>query len=123
MGDESEQQEEDCYHGDDDASRDPRSVEKRSHVKRGNLTHTKRFTDRRGDVRWTSSLVLTSPETRCKQHHPQSDGAGNTRYQKTRTSQEDMAPTDEGRHDGRVCYRGCGLDRKEWRRTRPTPTR
>ena len=27
LGDEGEQQEEDCYHGDKDASRDPRSVE------------------------------------------------------------------------------------------------
>ncbi len=25
----------------------------------------------------------------------------------TRTTQEDMAPTDEGRHDGRGCYPGC----------------
>ena len=25
-----------------------------------------------------------------------------------RTSQEDMAPTDEGRHDGRGCYPGYG---------------
>ena len=69
--------------------------------RRGNLTHTTRFTDRRGYARWPSSLVWTCPETRCKQSHPQSDGAGNTRYQKTRTSHEDMAPTDQGRHDGR----------------------
>ena len=26
----------------------------------------------------------TFPETRCNQRHPQSDGAGNTRYQTTR---------------------------------------
>ena len=30
LGDEGDQQEEDCYHGDEDASRDPRSVETRS---------------------------------------------------------------------------------------------
>ena len=48
------------------------------------------------------------PETRCKQRHPQSDGAGNTRYQTTRMSQEDMARTDQGRHDGRGCYPGYG---------------
>ena len=41
-------------------------------------------------------------------NHPQSDGAGNTRYQTTRAPQEDMAPTDEGRHGGRGCYPGCG---------------
>ena len=29
LGDEGDQQEEDCYHGDEDASRDPRSVETR----------------------------------------------------------------------------------------------
>ena len=90
------------------ASRDPRSAETRSHGKSGNPTHTKRITDRRGYAQWSSSLVRTCPETRCKHRHPQSDGAGNTRYQTTRTSQEDMAPTDQGRHDGRECYPGCG---------------
>ena len=40
--------------------------------------------------------------------HPQSDGAGNTRYQTTRAPQEDMAPTNQGRHDVRRCYPGCG---------------
>ena len=29
-------------------------------------------------------------------------------YQTTRAPQEDMAPTDEGRHGGRGCYPGCG---------------
>ena len=56
-------------------------------------------------TRWPSSLVWTCSETRCNQRHPQSDGAGNTRYQTTRAPQEDMAQTDEGR---RVCYPGCG---------------
>ena len=46
-----------------------------------------------------SSLVWTCPETRCKQRHSQSDGPGNTMYQTTRTSQQDMSPTDQGRHD------------------------
>ena len=40
--------------------------------------------------------------------HPQTDGAGITRYQMTRTSQEDMAPADQGRYDGRGCYPGYG---------------
>ena len=34
LSDEGDQQEEDCYNGDEDASRDPRSVETRSHAKR-----------------------------------------------------------------------------------------
>ena len=63
LGDEGDQQEEDCYHGDEDASWDPRSVETRSRAKRRNPTHTTRFTDRRGDARWPSSLVWTCPET------------------------------------------------------------
>ena len=63
LGDEGDQQEEDCYHGDEDASRDPRSVETRSRAKRRNPTHSTRFTDRRGDARWPSSLVWTCPET------------------------------------------------------------
>ena len=107
-GNEDDQQEEDGYLGEEDASRDPQSVETRSHAKRGNPTHSTRFTDRRGYARWPSSLVWTCLESRCKQRHPQSDGAGNTRYQTTRTSQEDMAPTDQGRHDGLGCYPGCG---------------
>ena len=59
-------------------SQDPRSVETRSHAKRGNPTNTTRFTDRRGYARWPSSLVWTCSETRCKQRHPQSGGAGST---------------------------------------------
>ena len=39
LGNEGDQQEEDCYNGDEDASRDPRSVETRPHAKRGNPTH------------------------------------------------------------------------------------
>ena len=66
------------------------------------------LTDRRGYAQWPSSLVWTCSETRCNQRHPQSDGAGNTRYQTTRAPQEDMAPTDEGRHGGRGCYPRSG---------------
>ena len=35
LGNEGDQQEKDCYHGDEDASRDPRSVQTRPHAKRG----------------------------------------------------------------------------------------
>ena len=85
-----------------------RSVKTGSHVKQGNLTHITPFTDRRGYAQWLSPLVWTCPKKRCEQRHPQSDGPGNTRYQTTRVPQEDMAPTDEGRHDRRGCYPGCG---------------
>ena len=111
LGNEGDQQEEYCYNGDEDASRDPRSVETRTHAKRGNPTHrppTTRFIDRRSYARWPYSLVWTCPETRGQQRHPQSDGAGNTGYQTTRTSQDDLAPTNQGRHDGSGCYPGCG---------------
>ena len=108
LGNEGDQQEEDCYNGDEDALRDPRSVETRTHAKRGHPTHSTRFTDRRGYAQWPSSLVRTCPETRRKQRHPQSGEPGNGRCQTTRTSQEDMAPTNQGRHDGRGCYPGCG---------------
>ena len=87
---------------------DPRSVETRPHTKRGNPLHSTRFTDRRGYALWPSSLVWTCPETRCGQRHPQSDESDNTRYQMTRTPQEDVAPTNQGRHDGRGCYPGRG---------------
>ena len=45
---------------------------------------------------------------RCGQRHPQSDEPDHTWYQTTRTPQEDVAPTTEGRHDGRGCYPGHG---------------
>ena len=44
LGNEGDQQEDYCYHGDEDASRDPWSVHTRSHAKRGNPTHTTRST-------------------------------------------------------------------------------
>ena len=40
LGNEGVQQEEGCYNGDEDASWDPRSVETRTHAKRGHPTHT-----------------------------------------------------------------------------------
>ena len=47
LGNEGDQQQEDCYNGDEDASRDPRSVETRTYAKRGIPTHTRptSFTD------------------------------------------------------------------------------
>ena len=47
MGDEGEQQEEDCDYGGDDASRDLRSVETGSYSKRRNSTHIANCTHRR----------------------------------------------------------------------------
>ena len=69
-------------------------------------------TNRQGYAQWPPSLVWTCPETRGKQRLPQSDGAGNTRYKTTRTSQEDMTPADQGSHDGCGCYPGCGPRRE-----------
>ena len=108
FGNEGDQQDEDCHNGDEDASRDPRSVETRTHAKRGHPTHATHYTYRRGYAQWPSSLVRACPETRRKQRHTQSDVAGNTRCQTTRTAQEDMEPSDQGRHDGRGCDPGCG---------------
>ena len=108
LGNEGDQQEEDCYIRDEDASRDPRSVETRTHAKRRHPTHTTDYTYRRGYARWPSSLVWTCPETRRKQRHPQSDGAGNTRCQTIRTAQDDVASSNPRRHDGRGCDPGCG---------------
>ena len=122
LGNEDDQQEEDCYNGDEDASLDPRSVQTRPHAKRGHPSHTTRLTDRRGYARWPSSLVWTCPETRCKQRHSQSDGADNTRRRgrpkKTWHQQikDDMT--------GVGVTQDVALHRNEWRRrTRPTPRR
>ncbi len=124
LGDEGDQQEEDCYNGDHDASREPRSVETRSHAKRRKSTHITPFTDRRGYAQWPSSLVWTCPEKSGNQRHPQSDGAGNTRYQTTRAPQEDMARQTKEDMAGVGVTQDVALDRKEWRRrTMPTPRR
>ena len=62
------------------------------------------------------------PETRRKQRHPQSDFAGNTRCQTSRTAQEDMAPKIKDDMTGVGVTQDVALDRNEWRRrTRPTP--
>ena len=50
----------------------------------------------------------TCPKKRCEQRHPQSDGPDSTGYKTTRIPKEDMASTEEGSHDGRGCYPGCG---------------
>ena len=77
LGNEGEQKEEDCYHGDEDALRDPRSVETESRAKRRNSTlYITPITDRQGYAQWPSSLVWTCPKKRCKKRHPQSDGPG-----------------------------------------------
>ena len=60
---------------------------------------------RSGRLRW---FGYTCPKQRYEQRQLSDDGPGNTRYQTTRTPQEDMAPTDEGRYGGRGCYPGCG---------------
>ena len=59
LGDGGEQQEEDCYHGDEDASLDPWNVETGSHGKRIHSTHTTTITDQRVYAQWPSSLVWT----------------------------------------------------------------
>ena len=71
LGDEGDQKEDDCYHGNEEVSQDPRSVETRSHAKRRNLTHITPFTDRRGYAQWPFSLVWTCPHTRCNQRQYQ----------------------------------------------------
>ena len=76
------------------------------------------------DARWPSSLVRSCPETRRRQHHPHSDGAGNNgarrrgRPKKTWHHQIKDDMTAVG------VIEDVALDRNEWmRRTRPTPRR
>ena len=57
---------------------------------------------RSGRLRW----FWTCPKKRCEQRHPHSYGPGNTRRRDA--PRRHMAPTYEGRHDGRGCYPGCG---------------
>ena len=115
-----------CYHGDEDALRDPRSVETRPHAKRGNPTHSTRFTDRRGYAQriTSSSLVRKCPETRCGQVTRR---VMNLAIPGTRRRGR---PNKTGHHqikDDMTCVgvtKDVALDRNEWRRrTRPTPRR
>ena len=71
----------DCYHGDEDASRGLRSVETGSHAKQRNSTHITPITDRPGFSQWPSSLVRAWPKKRRVQRHLQNDGPESTAYQ------------------------------------------
>ena len=124
LGDEGDQQEEDCYHGDEDASRDTQSLETGSHTKRTNSTHITPFTDRRGYAQWrlrwfghvqrrdannvtrrVMELAVTSTRRR-----------GRPKKTWHQQMKEDMT--------GVGVTQDLALDRKEWRRrTRPTTTR
>ena len=125
LGDEGDQQEEDCYHGDEDASRDPRSVETRSYAKRRDSTHITPFTDRRGYALWPSSLVWTCSQRRDATNVtrrvmelaiPGTRRRGRPKKTWHQQMKEDMA--------GVGVIQDVALDRKEWRRrTRPTPAR
>ena len=124
LGDEGDQQEEDCYHGDEDTSRDPRSVETRSYADEEirRILHLSPIDEvmRSGSLRWFGHvqrrdatnvtrrvMELAIPGTR-RRGHPKK-----TWHQHMK---EDMAGV------GVTQY--VTLDRKEWRRrTRPTPTR
>ena len=71
-----------------------------SHAKRRNLTHITRFTE-----------VMCSGRLRWFGHVQRRDANNVTRRvmdQTMRTSQEDIAPTNQRRHDGRVRYPGRG---------------
>ena len=119
LGNEGDQQEEDCNNGDEDAQ----SVETRTHAKRGHPTHSTRFTDRRSYARWPSTLVRSCPETRRRQRHPQLElaipGARRRgRPKKTWHHQIKDDMTAVG------VTEDVALDRNKWRRrTRPTPRR
>ena len=122
LDNEGDQQDEACYNGDEDVSRDPRSVETRTHAKRGNPTHTTHYTYQRGYAQWPSSLVWTCPETRHKQRHSQIDGAaipGTIRRGRLKKTWHQQIKDDM---TGVGVTQDVALDWNEWRRrTRPTP--
>ena len=79
---------------------------------RGILGVSKREHMRNEDIRRILYITPIDEVMRCGRlrwfGHVQSDAPGHTWYQTTRTPQEDVAPTNQGRHDGRGCYPGCG---------------
>ena len=123
VGNEGDQQEKDCYNRDKDASRDPRSVETRPHEKRGNPTHSTRFTDRRGGgrLRWFGHVQRRDANnvTRSVMELAIPGTTRRGRPKKTWHQQIKDDMTGVG-----VTHADVALDRNEWkRRTRPTPRR
>ena len=128
LGDEGDQQEEDCYHGDEDASRDPRhSSECRDEIicENEDIRHILHLSPidevmRSGRLRWFGHvqrrdatnvtrrvMELAIPGTRRR---------GRPKKTWHQQMKEDMASVG--------VTQDVALDRKEWRRrTRPTPTR
>ena len=110
MGNEGDQQEEDCYHHGMEMRmlRGILGVSRRDHMRNEEIrciSHVSPIDEvmHGGRLRWFGHVLRRDPN-----NVTQSDGPGNTRYQTTRTSQEDTAPTNGGRHDGRGCYTGQG---------------
>ena len=80
QGDDGEQQKEDGHHEDDDASRDPRSIET-DHMRNKEARHIKYCTHRRSGAQWPSSLVWSCPQKRFELCHSHSNGPGRCGYE------------------------------------------
>ena len=113
LGNEGDQQEKDCYHGDEDALRDPRSDETipgRDHMRNEEIRRILHISPidevmRCGRLRWFGHVQRRDADNVTRRVM---NLAIPYRYQTTRKPQEDVAPTIEGRHDGRGCDPGCG---------------
>ena len=125
LGNESDQQEEDCNNGDEDASRDPRSVETRTHSKRGHPTHTSHITPidevmRGGRLRWFGHVQRRDANNVTRRVMALAIPGARRRGRPKKTwhhqIKDDMTAVG--------VTEDVALDRNEWRRrTRPTPTR
>ena len=103
LGDEGEQQEEDCYHGDEDASRDPWSVET-DHMRNDEI---RRILHLFPSTRLCSVAVFVGlDKSKEDMRTPSLAEWWTWQYQvpDDEDAQDDMAPTDQGRHDGCECY-------------------
>ena len=119
LGNEGDQQEKYCYHGDEDASRDPRSAETRPHAKRGHPTHSTPIDEvmRCGRLRWFGHVQIRDADNVTRRvvnlAIPGTRRRGRTK--KTWNQQLNDDTTAVG------VTQDVALDRTEWRRrTRPT---
>ena len=126
LGNECNQQEEDCYNGDEDASRDHRSVETRTHAKRGHPTHTTHSmitpideVMRSGRLRWFGHVQRRDADNVTRRVMELAIPGARRRGRPKKTWHQQLK--DDMTAVG--VTQDVALYRNEWRRTRPTPRR
>ena len=125
MGNEGDQQEKYCYHGDEDALRDPRSVETRPHAKREKIRrilHVSPIDEvmHGGRLRWFGHVQRRDADNVTSRVMELAIPGARRRGRPKKTWHQQIKDD----MTGVGVTQDVALDRKEWRRrTRPTPRR